>query len=233
VVMVPKDFAAHLHDISSDPTSEPVPTHESSVPFQASFAGIAPKQHSSEDPVSINDVPLLVLHVARGVVIILVIYLAYAIVISLMDNHEFTSSINVNPTHKILFSFDNGSWLFAIVLEAGILVVALALITSTFRLDMDTSDVVYNHRETDELIFTSLMYRDDGKYALRHGDITRLNLAQGNYGKSSELFIHPPLFVWTARLLMITLGFGHVAAVVTMHLVTVLLTGMPFWTICS
>eukprot|EP01032_Pedospumella_encystans_P011897 gene11897-13800_t len=62
---------------------------------------------------------------------------------------------------------------------------------------LDSAQVVYNHRETDERVFEALMrnvLNNFLDYRLHPHTIQELHLAEENY--SDSIFIHPPLFVY-------------------------------------
>jgi hypothetical protein len=119
------------------------------------------------------------------------------------------------------------SLLVVLLGEVCILTLVVALNIGTFRLDMVGSDTVYNHREIDELVFSTLMDRE--MYSLSGADITRLGLARENYGSATSLFIHPPLFVWVGQALFAWFGLSPVAVVVVLRAVTILFSGAIAW----
>ena len=119
------------------------------------------------------------------------------------------------------------SLLVVLLGEVCILTLVVALNLGTFRLDMAGSDTVYNHREIDELVFSTLM--DGETYSLSDADITWLGLARENYGSATSLFIHPPLFVWAGQALFAWFGLSPVAVVVVLRAVTVLFSGVIAW----
>lgn len=109
-----------------------------------------------------------------------------------------------------------------------IMVFALALRLGTFRVLLhgtDTSPPIYNHRETDERIFETLVNSvslDVYDYTVHNKPILEgLHLSRDNYGDS--LFIHPPLYVYTCMLLKRYLGLSLPAISLVCNAITMLL----------
>ena len=105
---------------------------------------------------------------------------------------------------------------------------ALALRLGTFRVlvhGTDTNPPVYNHRETDERIFETLVNSvslDFYDYTIHDKPILdSLRLARENYGDA--LFIHPPVFVYACMLLRRYLGLSLPAVSLLCNATTMLL----------
>ena len=105
-----------------------------------------------------------------------------------------------------------------------------ALRQGTYRTDTslrDGSDSIYHHSETDERIFASLVESVESNWwdysLLGKGTIERLRLSMDNYG--DNIFIHPPIFVYTLVILKKLFGFSLPTTTLGMHGVSLFLTG--------
>eukprot|EP01032_Pedospumella_encystans_P015032 gene15031-17232_t len=91
-------------------------------------------------------------------------------------------------------------YMFIVTVFVGIRLGTLRIYSTTDP--QDPTQVVYNHRETDERVFETLMrnvLNNFLDYRLHPHTIQELHLAEENY--SDSVFIHPPLFVYLSAAL--------------------------------
>ena len=109
------------------------------------------------------------------------------------------------------------------------LIIILAMICrmGTYRIMVADGFAEYHHQETDERVFEALVTAVDNNwwdYSLVGPDrnmITKLRLSPENYG--DNIFIHPPLFVYTSMLLQRYLHANLPTVSLMYHLGTMLL----------
>lgn len=100
-----------------------------------------------------------------------------------------------------------------------IILLFVLLRLGTFRINYDNT--TYQHNETDEKIFETLVDRvstDIYAYRLSNTDIERYRLSRDNY--NDGIFIHPPMYVYLSMLLIKYGKLSFAAVSVMYHFVT-------------
>ena len=131
------------------------------------------------------------------------------------------ATVNASTTH---YRYLVGMLLFVLL---------LTLRMGTFRSISHVNGASeYNHNETDERIFTTLIQsvsKDMWDYKLHAGTIEQFRLSKENY--STDIFIHPPFFVYSTAILQYYTGVSLPSVILCHHFITalcipLLITGM-------
>ncbi len=131
------------------------------------------------------------------------------------------ATVNVSTTH---YRYLVGMLLFVLL---------ISLRMGTFRSISHVNGASeYNHNETDERIFATLIQsvsKNMWDYKLHASTIEQFRLSKENY--STDIFIHPPFFVYSSAILQYYTGISLPSVIICHHIITalcipLLITGM-------